>query len=735
MRPGRKLPLLLSTVVFTALVLLAPPIPSEAARKFPVTFTFSPPAPAKTVTLAGTFNNWNKNAQPMELEASTGVWTVTLELLEGEYQYKFVVNDSDWFHDPKQELKAPDGFGGYNSVLRVGDYTRFKQSAKRGDGRILADALYHDTELPYVQWSDSTTLSLRLRSKKDDLDYCAVLVLGQGTGGGGTESGTRLTAEVKEFPMKWFSQDGVFEYRRAMVHATSGPVRYVFKVRDGSEEMYYFANDSCAAALDWSFPFVLTPADSILFNTPEWVEGRVFYQIFPERFRNGDPTNDPPGVQNWNASPANFNFFGGDLQGVVDGLGYLDSLGVGAIYFNPIFEATSNHKYNTTDYMKIDPHFGSLETFQTLLDEAHKRDIRIVLDGVFNHSGYEFWAFQDIVKNGSASPYVGWYTIHGFPVVRDPKPNYDCWWGYADLPKINTNNPQARQYLFDVTRFWTSEIGIDGWRLDVPNEVPHQFWKEFRRLVKGLSQEKYIVGEIWDNGFPWLSGDEFDSVMNYRFRSALINFFATSEFDPVRFDEALGRTRVDYPDAANSVMLNLIGSHDTERFLTLCGEDVRKLKLAVLFQMTYPGAPCVYYGDEIGLTGRKDPDCRKTFKWDHAMQNGGLLEYYAALVGLRNSHQCLQRGDFVTLLSDRNRSTYAFARIAEDGLAIVVINNDVSKQPAEVRVSELETLALTKVADGRVFRDALTGDTYTVDKGKLSLPAMEPKSGAVLLAQ
>jgi len=535
--------------------------------------------------------------------------------------------------------------------------------------------------------------------------------------------------------MKLFSQDGVFEYFRALIPDVSTPVNYVFKLRDGSRQLYYCSDDSCHSTFESRPPFAAALVDSLVFVTPAWAKGRVFYQIFPERFRNGDPSNDPPGVEKWEAQPTSFNFFGGDLQGVIDGLGYMDTLGIEAIYFNPIFEATSSHKYNTEDYMKIDPHFGTLDTFRDLLERAHQRNICIILDGVFNHSGYEFWAFQDVVKNGRASKYVSWYTFYGFPVVKDPKPNYECWWGFGDLPKLNTNNPDVREYIFSVDDFWARQVGIDGWRLDVPNEVPHDFWREFRKVTKSISKDKYILGEIWDNGAQWLKGDEFDAVMNYRFRTALIDFFATGRTDPERFDEVLGVLRMDYPDAANDVMLNLIGSHDTERFLTLCGGDVKKMKLAILFQMTYPGSPCIYYGDEIGLTGGKDPDCRKTFKWDPAEQNKELLESYRKLVALRDSHPSLKYGDFFTLLADRNRNLFGFARDSGTELAVIVVNNDLSKQPVQIDLNKLKTLGQRPIAAGKLFKDALSGKAFKSEKGRLTVPVMEPKSGLVMFLQ
>jgi glycosidase len=223
--------------------------------------------------------------------------------------------------------------------------------------------------------------------------------------------------------------------------------------------------------------------------------------------------------------------------------------------------------------------------------------------------------------------------------------------------------------------------------------------------------------------------------MNYRFRGALIDFFATGDADAERFDEVLGLLRMDYPDAANDVMFNLIGSHDTERFLTLCGDDLRKMKLAVLFQMTYPGSPCIYYGDEIGLTGRKDPDCRKTFKWDPKRQNRELFEWYGRLVALRNSHPSLRYGDYLTLLTDRNRKLYGFARDNGTELAVVVINNDVSKQAVEIDTSRLKAFGQRNVAEARLFRDALTGKTFKTEKTRLTIPAVDPKSGLVLFLE
>lgn len=416
---------------------------------------------------------------------------------------------------------------------------------------------------------------------------------------------------------------------------------------------------------------------------PDWVKDAVFYQIFPERFANGDKANDPPGVEAWGGRPTGRNFFGGDLRGIIDHLDYIQDLGANAIYLNPIFEATTNHKYNTADYMRIDPHFGDDATFKRLLDSCHARGIRVVIDGVFNHTGVAFFAFADIRAKGERSLYKDWFTIRSFPVGPPSNPNYECWWGYGSLPKLNTGNPAVRQYLFDVTRKWTT-MGVDGWRLDVPNEIPHDFWIEWRKLVKSINPECYIVGEIWDNATAWLQGDQFDAVMNYRFREPCVKFFMQGASTPTAFDTALAHQRQNYPEEVNFALQNLLGSHDTERLLTVCGGDVERQKLAVLFQMTYPGAPMVYYGDEIGMRGGKDPECRGTMIWDGKKQRGDLLEWYRKMITLRRTSGVWRRGSFETLRADDQQQVYLFAR--NDGKARGVVAINAGTAPARVLV-------------------------------------------------
>jgi cyclomaltodextrinase len=371
-------------------------------------------------------------------------------------------------------------------------------------------------------------------------------------------------------------------------------------------------------------------------ETPKWVQDAVFYQIFPDRFARSDKVFKPSNLEAWDAPPTVYGFKGGDLIGVVEHLDYLQDLGVTALFFNPIFQSAANHRYHTFDYYQVDPILGGNGALRTLLDEAHRRDMRVILDGVFNHAGRGFFQFHHILENGPASPYVDWFNIRTYPLrpyhAPKGKQGYEAWWNLPALPKLNTGTEAVREFLWDVGSRWI-EFGADGWRLDVPSEIDDDaFWQEFRRRVKDANPEAYIVGEIWHDARRWLQGDQFDAVMNYLFARACLGFFigdnllrsevAKSGYrdvpmlDARQFVDEIDRILSLYPGEVNEVQLNLLGSHDTPRFRTLARGDTSAYRLATLFQMTYPGAPCIYYGDEIGMEGRHDPACRGAFPWD-----------------------------------------------------------------------------------------------------------------------
>lgn len=476
------------------------------------------------------------------------------------------------------------------------------------------------------------------------------------------------------------------------------------------------------------------------FSTPDWVKDAVFYQIFPDRFARSGRVPQPSNLEPWDSPPTPYGFKGGDLLGVLEHLDYLQDLGVTAIYFNPIFQSTANHRYHTCDYYQVDPLLGGNEPFRQLLDAAHRRGIRIVLDGVFNHTGRGFFPFAHILENGPASPYLDWFYVKGFPLyayASRRKPNYEAWWGLRALPKLNTDNPQVREFIMGVAEHWLRE-GIDGWRLDVPLEIKTTgFWEEFRRRVKAVNPEAYIVAEIWDEAPEWLQGEHFDAVMNYVFSRAVWGFcggealetayrpggFILRPLDGGEFARAVDRMLSLYPWEATQVQLNLLDSHDTPRLINLFRGDRRRVRVAVLLQMTFPGAPCIYYGDEIGLEGGPDPDCRRAFPWDEERWDRGLLEWYRRCIGLRHALPALRRGEFRRLYVDP--TVYAFARyLPGETPVLVAVNVGAAVASPVIPVGGLW-------ADGVRLTDRISGAVWPVADGAVR-PTIPPLSGVVL---
>ena len=489
-------------------------------------------------------------------------------------------------------------------------------------------------------------------------------------------------------------------------------------------------------------PYVFSWKPDRIFETPDWVHRSVFYQIFPERFYNGDPTNDPVDLRIWGESPTRECFFGGDLAGIQQKIPYLVDLGISAVWLNPIFTSASNHKYNTHDYMTIDPHFGDEKTFRSLVNRLHENGIKIILDGVFNHTGTNFWAFRDVIENGEQSAFKDWYYIHEFPVRIHPHPTYECWWDVAELPKLKVSNPEVRQYLLDVAAYWTKEFNIDGWRLDVPNEIAHDFWVEFRKIIKEINPDCYIVGEIWDDGRPWLQGDQFDAVMNYLFRDNVLNFFARNRMEVTDFDHHMGMLRLKYPRQVTYAMLNLLGSHDTARVLTVFEEEYphmseisalpeikKRIRPAVIFQMTYPGAPMVFYGDEVGMRGGADPGCRGTMLWDEDRQDLHLKRLYKCLIRARKQSSSLTAGSFIPVCADNEKKIYCFARRSEDELALVVLNTGPRDRDFIIPIDGLG------VKDGQLFQEVLSGETYRAVGKLILVPRVDGLHGMVLISR
>lgn len=583
-------------------------------------------------------------------------------------------------------------------------------------------------------------------------------------------------------------------------------------------------------------------------NVPEWSKHVVWYQIFPERFRNGDPANDPTvedqlgawpneRTRGWHTSPWTSDWYqllpwekmdnkgfyyhvqqrryGGDLQGVIDKLDYLKSLGISALYFTPLFQSPSVHKYDATMYHHIDKNFGpdpngdkkiwttenpedpstwkwtsADRLFLTLLQEAHKRNIKVIIDGVFNHVGTTFWAFEDVRKKQQASKYKDWFTVTRWDDPSTPQDEFDYigWNGVRDLPQWRQDENGIvhgpREYIHAIVRRWMDpngdgnpDDGIDGWRLDVAEKIKPAFWKDFRTWVRGINPEAYLVGEVWwedwsndkmFNAAPWLQGDMFDAVMNYRWAREAFRFFAGGK-DSISASEFFGRLQAmldDYPTATNYVLLNLYDSHDTERMgsrLMNSGilydhmgspkdnpsYDVRKpgprelmvQKLMALFQMTYVGAPMIYYGTETGMWGADDPDCRKPMLWsdyryddekshpfnldrasDSNTFNKELFQWYSKLIKLRNSEPALRSGAFEPVSTPDGSGVLTFRRVEAGEQIVVVLNNSWTAQ----RI----TIPVPHQWHGEVT-DLLSMRKYVVNVGTITI-AIEGKSGVVL---
>ncbi len=489
-----------------------------------------------------------------------------------------------------------------------------------------------------------------------------------------------------------------------------------------------------------------------MIKTPDWVQDAVFYQIFPDRFARSARVARPANLEAWDAKPTTYGFKGGDLLGVAERLDYLQELGVNAIYFTPVFQSPANHRYHTHDYYRIDPLLGGDAAFRELLETAHRRGMRVVIDGVFNHTGRGFYQFNHILENGAASPYVDWFYIKGYPLhAYEGKPlNYEAWWGIPALPKLNTTTPAVREFLFGVAEHWIRQ-GIDGWRLDVPGEINDDaFWQEFRRRVKAINPDAYIVGEIWHEAQRWLKGDQFDAVMNYQFTRACVGFFArpfdenlvaAAGYAPVPvldapgFAYSINHLLGLYDPAINRVQLNLLDSHDTARFLSIARNDRDALKLATLFQMTCVGAPSIYYGDEIGITGGKDPDCRKAFPWDAPdAWDHDLLRFFKACVALRRRCEALRAGEFQFVYA----VGHAVAFLRKLGRQRVIVALNAGNAPVDLDIVIHDNYGLpdgaTLVREMSTAQAGTPGaSAVTVDAGRLRVH-LDGREGVALQA-
>ena len=525
--------------------------------------------------------------------------------------------------------------------------------SKLGDKTMELTAIYHRPESEYAYLYKDKTMHIRIRTKRGDIES---INLHYGDPFIFIED--RYEA-IKE--MTKVTSDALFDYWQVEITVGYARLQYLFELKDNKQgqSILYGDKGSVENTLEnlhyegngFKIPYI-HEIDAC--HVPDWVADTVWYQIFPERFANGNPVISPEGVLAWDSSikPKTSDFFGGDLQGIIDHLDYLQDLGITGLYLCPIFESPSNHNYNTTDYFEIDRHFGDKEIFRQLVKEAHQRGMKIMLDAVFNHIGDQSPQWQDVLKHGEDSVYKDWFHIQDFPVVKENLVNkrelsYHTFAFESYMPKLNTANPQVRDYLLSVATYWIEEFDIDAWRLDVANEVDHQFWRDFRKAVLAKNPDLYILGEVWHTSQPWLNGDEFHAVMNYPLSDSIKDYFLRGVKKPYQFIDEINSQSMYYRQQISEVMFNLLDSHDTERILTTAKGDSQLVKSALTCLFLQRGTPCFYYGTELGLDGGPDPDCRRVMPWERVSESNEMLNFMKKLIQLRKSvSDIIQHGTY-----------------------------------------------------------------------------------------
>ena len=591
--------------------------------------------------------------------------------------------------------------------------------------------MYHEAKSEYAYLYDVDTVHLRVRIKRNlnptiKVIYGDPFMRDENKDWAPYEDGALM---IKE------GDTSAFSYYFIALKPAHKRMKYAFIVNDaylyGPKGSFPLPKDKkyrYDLAHYFNFPF-LNDADR--FKAPSWVEDQVWYSIFPSRFNNGDASLDKPTTLEWNETTDVDNTldFGGDLRGIINKLDYLSDMGFTGIYMTPIFHASSKHKYDTIDYYTIDPEFGSNDDFKELVEKAHARGIKIMLDAVFNHSGFYHPYFQDVLENEKQSPYYDYFYIidNNKPVLpfdKDNIPasrqavqqkikaagglNYRTFAFTPFMPKLNVMHPTLKQELLDISRYWIEKYGVDGWRLDVSNEIPHAFWREFRSTVKSANPEAYIVGENWDNSWPWLMGDQYDAVMNYELLYPLWDFFGKEgTLSAESFMHAINRVRFSYPKNVTRALYNLLDSHDTERIMYKAGGEIKRVKLAYLFMFTYPGAPSVYYGGEIGLSGAHDPDNRRCMPWGEG-ENKELKTFIKRLITLRKTVDSFKSDAYIWHHATDNVLVY------EKNKTLFIINNN----------PETNNIDLPEAFQNKAFVSLIEAKAIDVKKS-VTLPPFE----------
>ncbi len=521
----------------------------------------------------------------------------------------------------------------------------------------------------YAHATDIDTTIFRIRTARGDITKCQLVY--------GDTACRNTPVDTFTVDMSVAYQDEFFDYYEIKFQCQFHRICYAFSLSDGKQQLYYYGNafyDHLPIDRSEYYKLPFVRCEDIV-DAPMWVKNAIVYNIFPDSFATSKGyISNQPTVKNIDCHTYNGKL-GGTINGIRQNLDYISSLGVDTVYLNPIFSAGQYHKYDIIDYYSVDPCFGTNEDFAKLVEELHSRDMKIIIDGVFNHCGWQFFAFDSCVRNGKASPYWNWFYRLTEPVVRpdcqDDYPQYECF-GYERLmPKLNTGNAEVQKYFCDVGAHWVSQYHIDGWRLDVADEVNDEFWRAFNKAVKQVNANTVIIGEVWQSATHWLDGSMFDSAMNYIFMRSCRDFFATRQLDANSFNGRVTEMLTTYKHNVTYAQLNLLDSHDVARFLSLC-DNIELYKQAVLFQLTFVGTPSIFYGNEQGLTGILEEEYRRPMQFG----DGQLLQFFKQVIALRNNYPCLRLGSFVATSYNANSRLYMYQRQYEQTRIAIVLNGD-----------------------------------------------------------
>ena len=558
-------------------------------------------------------------------------------------------------------------------------------------------AIFHDMDKRFCYAIEKDLFVIRVQVKKDDMKE--IILHYEDKYIPMEREDTRKTIVMKKVATSQFN-----DYYEAQVRMHLICLRYFFEFIDMQGERVYYGNyefdKEYITNRDRMFDCPQNLREEEMFEVPDWAANKVVYQIFPSRFAASQPVDK----KLWYKAPITpMDDLHGDFRGIIDHLDHIQDLGIDVIYMTPSFKSNSCHKYDTIDYYEIDPSFGTKEELKELVQKAHDRGMKVVMDAVFNHTGKDFFAFQDILEKGEKSKYLDWYYIDELPLKGKwgEIPNFLCFGYYGGMPKLNLKNPEVEKYITDVACYWIRECDIDGWRLDVGDEISHFFWKRFRRAIKAVKKDMLIIGEIWHYAGDFLEGDEWDTVMNYPFYLNLIDLLADEKINVSKFVQNLGYLKGRLHKKCYPLMWNLIDSHDTARFLHLCKDNKKKQHLAAAFQLLLPGMPMIYYGDEYAMPGANDPDCRRGMYWDEEYQDKEMFEWYKRLLQVRKAHTCIVEGELAEAITrDEDETIVLTRKNGEETIALIFNCSNQTKEFKEY--AQKQNLLTEKVFDGKV---------------------------------